>query len=150
MLSTLNFLLLKIFHCKSICADVHYYTMREILIDLLRDELALAKRYPAQAALCIRDGWEFCRPEHAAGTYRRSVLYLIVCSAIAYIQLTVGSKTSQYGMYLLFLNSTSFFFRFALALIFYFNALCVLAYCLHVGLLACSFNLEVQTNLMQG
>ncbi|KAJ4702992.1 microtubule-associated AIR9-like protein [Melia azedarach] len=39
--------------------------------DLLRDELALAKRYPAQAALCIRDGWEFCRPEHAAdSTFR--------------------------------------------------------------------------------
>lgn len=40
-----------------------------MLVDLARDELAIAKRYPAQAALCIRDGWEFCRPEHAAGTY---------------------------------------------------------------------------------
>ncbi|OMO92313.1 hypothetical protein COLO4_17682 [Corchorus olitorius] len=39
--------------------------------DLSRDELALAKRYPAQTALCIRDGWEFCRPEHAAdSTFR--------------------------------------------------------------------------------
>ncbi|XVF00530.1 hypothetical protein REPUB_Repub04eG0008800 [Reevesia pubescens] len=39
--------------------------------DLSRDELALAKRYPAHTALCIRDGWEFCRPEHAAdSTFR--------------------------------------------------------------------------------
>ncbi|GMI70655.1 AUXIN-INDUCED IN ROOT CULTURES 9 [Hibiscus trionum] len=39
--------------------------------DLSRDELALAKRYPAQTALCIRDGWEFSRPEHAAdSTFR--------------------------------------------------------------------------------
>ncbi|XWS55352.1 hypothetical protein CRYUN_Cryun10bG0167200 [Craigia yunnanensis] len=34
--------------------------------DLSQDELALAKRYPAHTALCIRDGWEFCRPDHAA------------------------------------------------------------------------------------
>ena len=34
--------------------------------DLSRDELVLAKRYPAHTALCIRDGWEFCRPKHAA------------------------------------------------------------------------------------
>lgn len=39
----------------------------DILIDLSRDELALAKRYPPHTALCIRDGWELCRPEHAAG-----------------------------------------------------------------------------------
>ncbi|XWS40436.1 hypothetical protein CRYUN_Cryun18bG0140100 [Craigia yunnanensis] len=39
--------------------------------DLSLDELALAKRYPAHTALCIRDGWEFCRPEHAAdSTFR--------------------------------------------------------------------------------
>ncbi|XP_022762690.1 187-kDa microtubule-associated protein AIR9-like isoform X2 [Durio zibethinus] len=39
--------------------------------DLSRDELALAKRYPAHTASCIRDGWEFCRPEHAAdSTFR--------------------------------------------------------------------------------
>lgn len=37
--------------------------------DLLREELALAKRYPAHAALCIRDGWEFCRPDQAAGMF---------------------------------------------------------------------------------
>lgn len=37
--------------------------------DLSREELALAKRYPPHTALCIRDGWEFCRPDHAAGTY---------------------------------------------------------------------------------
>lgn len=34
--------------------------------DLSRDEVTLAKRYPAQAAPCIRQGWELCRPEHAA------------------------------------------------------------------------------------
>ncbi|KDP34944.1 hypothetical protein JCGZ_09232 [Jatropha curcas] len=34
--------------------------------DLSREEVALAKRYPARTALCIRDGWEFCRPENAA------------------------------------------------------------------------------------
>ncbi|XP_031377815.1 187-kDa microtubule-associated protein AIR9 isoform X1 [Punica granatum] len=39
--------------------------------DLLREELALAKRYPTHAALCIRDGWEFCRPDQAAeSTFR--------------------------------------------------------------------------------
>ncbi|KAF5472567.1 hypothetical protein F2P56_009278 [Juglans regia] len=42
--------------------------------DLSRDELALAKRYPAHTALCIRDGWEFCRPEHAA----ESTLHFLV------------------------------------------------------------------------
>ncbi|XP_065846855.1 187-kDa microtubule-associated protein AIR9 [Euphorbia lathyris] len=34
--------------------------------DLSREEVAIAKRYPACTALCIRDGWEFCRPENAA------------------------------------------------------------------------------------
>ncbi|KAJ1437037.1 Leucine-rich repeat [Sesbania bispinosa] len=34
--------------------------------DLSREEIAIAKRYPAHSALCIRDGWEFSRPEHAA------------------------------------------------------------------------------------
>ncbi|KAI4297559.1 hypothetical protein L6164_037444 [Bauhinia variegata] len=34
--------------------------------DLSREEKALAKRYPAHTALCIRDGWELSRPEHAA------------------------------------------------------------------------------------
>lgn len=39
--------------------------------DLSRDEVAIAKRYPAHTALCLRDGWEFCRPEHAAdSTFR--------------------------------------------------------------------------------
>ncbi|XP_059596141.1 187-kDa microtubule-associated protein AIR9 isoform X2 [Vitis vinifera] len=33
--------------------------------DLSREEVAIAKHYPAHTALCIRDGWEFCRPEHA-------------------------------------------------------------------------------------
>lgn len=40
---------------------------RNILPDLSREELAIAKCYPAHTSLCIRDGWEFCRPEHAAG-----------------------------------------------------------------------------------
>ncbi|XP_010519077.1 PREDICTED: 187-kDa microtubule-associated protein AIR9-like [Tarenaya hassleriana] len=34
--------------------------------DLSREEIAIAKRYPSQAALCIRDGWEFCKAELAA------------------------------------------------------------------------------------
>ncbi|KAE7996085.1 hypothetical protein FH972_000834 [Carpinus fangiana] len=39
--------------------------------DLSREEIALAKRYPAQTALCITHGWEFCRPDHAAeSTFR--------------------------------------------------------------------------------
>ncbi|KAK7304069.1 hypothetical protein RJT34_15087 [Clitoria ternatea] len=39
--------------------------------DLSREEVALAKRYPAHTALCIRDGWEFSRAEHAAeSTFR--------------------------------------------------------------------------------
>ncbi|KAM3361776.1 hypothetical protein P3S68_016630 [Capsicum galapagoense] len=33
--------------------------------DLSRDELALAKRYPSHTPVCIRGGWEFCRPEQA-------------------------------------------------------------------------------------
>ncbi|XP_058099162.1 187-kDa microtubule-associated protein AIR9 isoform X2 [Magnolia sinica] len=39
--------------------------------DLAREEQEIAKRYPAHTALCIRDGWEFCRPELAAdSTFR--------------------------------------------------------------------------------
>ncbi|GAV67239.1 LRR_4 domain-containing protein [Cephalotus follicularis] len=39
--------------------------------DLSREELAIAKCYPAHTPLCIRDGWEFCRPDHAAdSTFR--------------------------------------------------------------------------------
>ncbi|XP_004293996.1 PREDICTED: 187-kDa microtubule-associated protein AIR9 [Fragaria vesca subsp. vesca] len=34
--------------------------------DLSREQVAIAKRYPAHTSLCIREGWEFCRPEHAA------------------------------------------------------------------------------------
>ncbi|KAL9252679.1 187-kDa microtubule-associated protein AIR9-like protein [Drosera capensis] len=34
--------------------------------DLLKEEVAIAKKYPAHTALCIRDGWEFCSPEQAA------------------------------------------------------------------------------------
>lgn len=35
--------------------------------DLSPNELEIAKLYPAHTALCVRDGWEFCRPELAAG-----------------------------------------------------------------------------------
>ncbi|OVA18980.1 Leucine-rich repeat [Macleaya cordata] len=39
--------------------------------DLSREELEISKRYPAHTALCIRDGWEFCRPELAGdSTFR--------------------------------------------------------------------------------
>ncbi|CAI9089689.1 OLC1v1024308C2 [Oldenlandia corymbosa var. corymbosa] len=33
--------------------------------DLTRAEVVLSKRYPAHTALCIRGGWEFCRPDQA-------------------------------------------------------------------------------------
>ncbi|KAL9147547.1 hypothetical protein ABFS82_13G180100 [Erythranthe guttata] len=33
--------------------------------DLSREEIAIAKRYPSNTALCIRGGWELCRPEQA-------------------------------------------------------------------------------------
>jgi len=33
------------------------------------EEQKLAKCYPAHTALCIRDGWDFCGPEKAAGDY---------------------------------------------------------------------------------
>ncbi|KAK4399410.1 microtubule-associated protein AIR9 [Sesamum angolense] len=33
--------------------------------DLSREEIAIAKRYPSHTALCIRGGWELCRPEQA-------------------------------------------------------------------------------------
>ncbi|KAM7256967.1 hypothetical protein ACFE04_012708 [Oxalis oulophora] len=36
--------------------------------DLSREEVTLAKRYPAQTTLCLRDGWELCRPDQAAGS----------------------------------------------------------------------------------
>lgn len=34
--------------------------------DLSKEEIIIAKRYPAHTALCIRDGWEFCSPDRAA------------------------------------------------------------------------------------
>lgn len=37
------------------------------VVDLSRDAIALAKRYPMHTALCIRGGWEFCRPDQAKG-----------------------------------------------------------------------------------
>lgn len=33
--------------------------------DISREEIAIAKCYPAHTAVCIRDGWEFCPPERA-------------------------------------------------------------------------------------
>lgn len=39
--------------------------------DLSREEIAIAAHYPTHTALCIRGGWEFCRPEHAGdSTFR--------------------------------------------------------------------------------
>ncbi|GMH20814.1 hypothetical protein Nepgr_022656 [Nepenthes gracilis] len=39
--------------------------------DLSKDEVAIAKQYPAHTALCIRDGWEFCSLEYATdSTFR--------------------------------------------------------------------------------
>lgn len=35
--------------------------------DLNSNEAEVAKQYPAHTAICIRDGWEFCSPELAAG-----------------------------------------------------------------------------------
>ncbi|KAK6932089.1 hypothetical protein RJ641_001713 [Dillenia turbinata] len=47
---------------------LHMFTLVEYLS---RDEVAIAKRYPAHTALCIRDGWDFCHSEHAAeSTFR--------------------------------------------------------------------------------
>lgn len=50
--------------------------MFKILADLAREEIALAKRYPSQAALCIRGGWELCRPEQAVGKYIPIVIHI--------------------------------------------------------------------------
>ncbi|KAI3455940.1 hypothetical protein Pfo_012603 [Paulownia fortunei] len=33
--------------------------------DLTREQIAIAKRYPSHTALCIRGGWDLCRPEQA-------------------------------------------------------------------------------------
>ncbi|XP_057544940.1 187-kDa microtubule-associated protein AIR9 [Amaranthus tricolor] len=33
--------------------------------DLSKEEMAIAKHYPAHTALCIKDGWEFCSPDRA-------------------------------------------------------------------------------------
>ncbi|KAM7505783.1 hypothetical protein LguiB_004687 [Lonicera macranthoides] len=39
--------------------------------DLSREEIVIAERYPAHTSLCLRGGWEFCRPEHAVdSTFR--------------------------------------------------------------------------------
>lgn len=36
-------------------------------LDLSREEVAIAKRYPPITALCLRDGWELCKSDLAAG-----------------------------------------------------------------------------------
>lgn len=51
--------------------------MQYLLSDLSRDELALAKRYPSHTPVCIRGGWEFCRPEQAVGEFSRNYCYFI-------------------------------------------------------------------------
>ncbi|KAF5205341.1 Microtubule-associated air9-like protein [Thalictrum thalictroides] len=45
--------------------------------DLSHEELETAKRYPAHTALCIRTGWEFCRPELAAALGRVQIRLLM-------------------------------------------------------------------------
>ncbi|WJX51960.1 hypothetical protein P8452_38115 [Trifolium repens] len=48
--------------------------------DLSREEMAIARRYPAHTALCIRDGLEFGRPEHVAeSTFRFLVEKCFTC-----------------------------------------------------------------------
>ncbi|WMV15560.1 hypothetical protein MTR67_008945 [Solanum verrucosum] len=42
--------------------------------DLSREEIALAKRYPSHTPVCIRGGWEFCRPEQAVDSTFRFLL----------------------------------------------------------------------------
>lgn len=42
--------------------------------DLSREEVVLAKRYPAHSAVCIRGGWEFCRPDQAVDSTFRFLL----------------------------------------------------------------------------
>lgn len=50
-------------------------------LDLSREEVAIAKRYPPQTALCLRDGWEFCKSELAAGT--KSVIRVLESFVVA-------------------------------------------------------------------
>lgn len=47
------------------------FLMQNLLLDLSREEVALAKRYPSHTPVCIRGGWEFCRPEQAVGEFPR-------------------------------------------------------------------------------
>ncbi|KAL9224400.1 hypothetical protein vseg_000436 [Gypsophila vaccaria] len=42
--------------------------------DLSKEEVAIAKRYPAHTAVCIKEGWEFCLPEVAS----ESTLHFLV------------------------------------------------------------------------
>lgn len=52
-----------------------------MLSDLSREEIALARRYPSHTPVCIRGGWEFCRPEQAVGEFPRNCCSFIVhCS----------------------------------------------------------------------
>nr|CAB3455681.1 unnamed protein product [Digitaria exilis] len=50
--------------------------------DLNPNEAEVAKQYPAHTAICIRDGWEFCSPELAAGTGCPKVINLTVCGEL--------------------------------------------------------------------
>jgi hypothetical protein len=45
--------------------------------DLNPNEAEVSKQYPAHTAICIRDGWEFCSPELAAGMiyWRRKTVF---------------------------------------------------------------------------
>lgn len=48
-------------------SSLYWYSKLQIYVDLSREEQEIATRYPAHTAICIRDGWEFCRPELAGG-----------------------------------------------------------------------------------
>lgn len=51
--------------------------MKIFFVDLSREEIAAAKRYPAHTALCIRGGWDLCRPDQAIGECSDNVLVLV-------------------------------------------------------------------------
>lgn len=46
--------------------------------DLSKEEMAIAKHYPAHTALCIKDGWEFCSPDRATGWYSKVYGHLLI------------------------------------------------------------------------
>lgn len=53
-----------------------------VVSDLSKEEVTIAKQYPAHTALCIRDGWEFSSPERAAGWFSKvyDQLWINICN----------------------------------------------------------------------